>query len=322
MSDYAAARTAGALFDRPRGLIEASGTEAAVFLHNLCTNDIKGLAPGRGAEAFFCTATAKVIAHGHVWRGQPEGKRDTLWLDLDDGLAARTFAHLDRYLISEDVALTDRTAEVAQLHLAGPALLDILRRAGVDAPAWERDTCHTAGPLRVRFTDPLGLPGCDLLCPAAQAPALRQSLLAAGAAAGSAETFDVLRVEAGTPAFGRDMDETTFAPEVGRTLQAISYAKGCYLGQEPIVMARDRGIVQRGLLGVLLGEGPVPPGTLLFRDGKEVGRTASCVVSPALGQAIALAYLRRGSQAPGTAVEAEVGGQRRPASVAKLPFVG
>jgi folate-binding protein YgfZ len=130
----------------------------------------------------------------------------------------------------------------------------------------------------------------------------------------------VLRVEAGAPLYGVDVDETTFAPEVGRTPQAISYAKGCYLGQEPIVMARDRGQVNRTLLGLLLPGGPVPRGSLLFREGKEVGRVTSSVLSPTRG-GIALAYVRRGHQQPGTALEVEAGGQRHRAEVAALPFV-
>src|SRR5207249_7728705 len=96
------------------------------------------------------------------------------------------------------------------------------------------------------------------------------------------------------------MDETTFAPEVGRIQQAICYTKGCFLGQEPIVMARDRGHVNRALLGLKLSGGPAPAGTKLFREGKEVGQVTSSVVSPRLGP-IALAYLRRGNWEPGTA---------------------
>ena len=322
MTDYTAARAHCALFDlSSRGKIELAGNDAAVFLHNLSTNDVKGLAPGTGCEAFFCTATAKVVAHGHIWRCPPVGKRETLWLDLDEGLAAKTYQHLDRYLISEDVTLSDRTADLAQLHVAGPAVLEVLRGAGIEAPAWQRNTFHVAWPLTLRFTDPLGLPGCDLLVPADHRESIMDKLSAAGAVRGSPEAFDVLRVEAGTPVYGKDMDETTFAAEAGRTLQAISYTKGCYLGQEPIVMARDRGVVQRGLVGVLLGAEPVPPGSLLYRDGKEVGRTTSCVISPKLGQAVALACARRGSQAPGTVLEADVAGVRRNVTVTKLPFV-
>src|SRR5262245_64440818 len=116
------------LFDRSaRGKIGAAGTEAAVFLHNLCTNDVKGLSLSAGCEAFFCTATAKVVAHGWVWRLSPEGKRDRFWLDLDPGLAEKVYQHLDRHLISEDVTLKDHTQALAQLQLAGPRVAELLR---------------------------------------------------------------------------------------------------------------------------------------------------------------------------------------------------
>ena len=137
-----------------------------------------------------------------------------------------------------------------------------------------------------------------------------ESAAEAGATPAGREAFETLRVEAGTPAFGLDIDENTFAPEVGRTQQAICYTKGCYLGQEPIVMARDRGQVNRTLLGVKLTGGPAPHGSLVYRDGKEIGRVTSSVQSPRLGTAIGLAYIRRGNQEPGTAVEVEVEGGR------------
>src|SRR5215210_2615056 len=153
--------------------------------------------------------------------------------------------------------------------------------------------------------------GVDLIIPQPESENAKEHLQAAGALAGDEATWEVLRIEAGWPLFGKDIDADRLVMEVGRTRQAISYAKGCYLGQEPIVMARDRGVVQRGLVGLLLGAEPAPLGSLLYRDSKEVGRTASCVVSPTLGQAIALAYARHGSQAPGTVREVEVGGARR-----------
>src|SRR5262249_2121769 len=118
-------------------------------------------------------------------------------------------------------------------------------------------------------------------------------------------------VEAGTPLYGADVTENNLAPEVGRTAQAISYTKGCYLGQEPIVRLRDLGHANRELTGLRIdGPEPAPAGAKLWREGKEVGQVTSSVYSPALGTAIALAYVRRGSTEPGTAVEVESGGGR------------
>ena len=146
-------------------------------------------------------------------------------------------------------------------------------------------------PFAICRHDLLGLPGFDVFGPAAAlteavwerlTPAgatwpevLWNRLTEAGAAPAGREAFEMLRIEAGTPAFGPDVDENTFAPEVGRAAQAVSYTKGCYLGQEPIVMARDRGQVNRTLLGLKLTGGPAPHGSLVYRDGKEVGRVTS-----------------------------------------------
>jgi folate-binding protein YgfZ len=184
-------------------------------------------------------------------------------------------------------------------------------------------TFGTAGHSHIRKHDRLALPGYDVVCLRSLAANVWGLLTRAGAKPAGLEAFDLLRVEAGTPVRGADIDETRFVVEVGRVAQAISYTKGCYLGQEPIVMARDRGQVQRTLLGLeLSGEGPAPAGSKLFRDGKEVGVTASSVVSPALGKPIALAYVRRGSWEPGTLLEVDVGGAKREGKIVPLPFPG
>jgi folate-binding protein YgfZ len=325
-AEQEAARTGAVLFDQShRGKLDVAGNDAVKFLHNLCSNDIKGLAPDTGCEAFFCTATAKVVAHALIYRSPPQGKRELLALDLAPGTSLQVLEYLDHYLISEDVEFADRTHHFVQLHLAGPTSPDIVARVlGTDptlASLQQRTVPFAGGAIVLRRHDPLGLPGFDLVCGLEQAEGAWLRLLDAGARPAGREAYEVLRIEAGTPSYGVDVDETTFAPEVGRTKQAISYAKGCYLGQEPIVMARDRGQVNRILLGLKLPEGTVPHGALLYRDGKEVGRVTSSVVSSRAGGAIALAYVRRGSQTPGTALEVEVGGQRRAAVVTPLPFV-
>jgi folate-binding protein YgfZ len=323
LAEQEAARTGAALFDLShRDKLEVAGDDAVKFLQNLSSADAKALAPDAGCEAFFCTATAKVIAHALIYRCAPEGQREKLALDLAPGLAPKLLKHLDHYLISEDVELADRTRELVQFHVAGPAAAALLgRQLGAEpelSPLHQRYVLLSGAPAVVRRHDPLGLPGFDVLGPVARVEELWSRLLNGARPAGR-EAYDVLRVEAGTPLYGVDVDETTFAPEVGRTRQAICYTKGCYLGQEPIVMARDRGQVNRTLLGLKLPDGPAPAGALLFRAGKEVGRVTSSVVSPRWG-AIALAYVRRGSQAPDTVLEVDVAGQRRPAVVAALPF--
>src|SRR5208337_3459920 len=149
---------------------------------------------------------------------------------------------------------------------------------------------RTIGDCFLRRHDPLGVPGYDVLCLASQAPSLWQRLTATGAKPAGMEAYEILRVEAGTPRTGAEIDEDRFVVELGRT-RAICYTKGCYLGQEPIVMARDRGQVNRTLLGLkIAGSEPLARGVSVLKDTTAVGQVTSSVVSPRLGSAIALAY--------------------------------
>jgi folate-binding protein YgfZ len=148
-------------------------------------------------------------------------------------------------------------------------------------------------------------------------------LVAAGATPAGADTFETLRIEAGTPVFGPDIDENRFVMEVGWATRAVSYSKGCFLGQEPIVMARDRaGHVNRAFLGLkVLEGGPLPAGAKLFHDGQEVGVVTSSCQSLRLGVPVALCYLRWKHQEPGTRMEAETPAGRQPVEVLGLPPV-
>jgi folate-binding protein YgfZ len=325
--EYEAARAGAALLDASRrGRIEVEGKDAVVFLHNLSSNDIKTLPPGRGREVFFCSTTAKVLGHGWIWRSAPENRRERLWLDVAEGQGEKMFRHLDHYIIGEDVALVDHGDDLAQLHIAGPnagrIIETVLGRVPTEGPgSFGMAELPGGARIQVRDTQPLGWASFELLCPVELSGELRQRLVDAGARPAGREAWEVLRIEAGLPEYGLDMDESTFAPEVGRS-DAISYQKGCYLGQEPIVMARDRGVVQRSLVGLLVGNEPAPAGSLLFRDDREVGRVTSSVYSWRLGCIVALGYARRGSQTPGTELRLDVGGAARTVQVAKLPFVG
>jgi tRNA-modifying protein YgfZ len=326
-AEYQQARNGAVLFDQShRGKVELTGPEAALFLHNLCTNDVTGMPVGAGCEAFLTTAKAKVVSHLYVFHLLLHDGRPALWLDVAPGTSEKVIQHLDHFVISEQVEFADRTREFAQMHLAGTQAHHVLEKALVDDVPELDDLQHmirtfgSDATSHIRRHSPLGLPGYDIVCLRGRAETVWQMLLRAAAKPAGRGAWEMLRVEAGTPAQGIDIDETTFAPEVGRTSQAISYGKGCYLGQEPIVMARDRGQVNRTLLGLKLPDGPVPHNSLLFRDGKEVGRVTSSVSSPCRPFAVGLGYVRRGNQEPGTVLEVDVRGQRHPAEVAGLPF--
>jgi folate-binding protein YgfZ len=318
---YRAARSSAVVFELPRSIVELTGPDAATFLHNLCTNDVKALAVGGGCEAFLTNHTARVVAHVAVVRLADATYR----LDAVPGQAETILAHLGRYLISEQVELADRTSDFAVLGVVGPQASNLVARALEAAlpnlAPWHHATITAQGrEIGVRHHTALALPGYDLFVPVAAAAFLRERLTQAGAVAGGLPAYELLRVEAGFPAFGSDIDSHRFVVEVGRA-DAISYSKGCYLGQEPIVMARDRGHVNRLFLGVRAGPGPVlPKDSKLLQGDADSGQTTSSVFSPTLGEVIALAYIRRGMQESGTTLTvAENPG--RSVVVCSLPFV-
>jgi folate-binding protein YgfZ len=328
-AEYRQAVNGAALFDRSStGKIEISGKDAPSFLHNLCTNDINNLPLGGGCEAFFCDHRAKVLAHAFVYHVLSAG-RHAFWLDVTPGYNDKVLKHLDRHLISEAVELADNTAQFKQLHLAGPKARDVLQAAlGQPVPdlAEFQHMERTVGPTAtcsIRRHDPLGLPGYDIVCLNDRAASVWRLLQAEGAVPAGQAAWETLRIEAGTPVYGVDINEDRFVMEVARALRAVSYSKGCYLGQEPIVMARDRaGFVNRAFLGVkVLDGGPLPAGTKLFRDTAEVGLVTSSTNSPALNAPLALGYIRRGHQDPGLRLEAETPGGRVSVEVLSFPPV-
>ena len=297
--DYRAAIEGVALFDLSQyGKIELTGPDAASFLQNLCTQDVKSLPVGATCEAFLTTSKARVVAH--VWITHTASS--VLRLDMVAGQAEKVLAHLNHFLISEKVEIADRTHDFALFRLVGPLANKL-----------------SSGDFRQHTL--LALDGVDLFCPVVEADALRQRLIAAGDVPASPATYQTLRIEAGLPEYGIDIDENRLAMEVGRTAQAICYTKGCYLGQETIVMARDRGQVNRLLVGVKIPDGAATgTGAKLFRSGEEVGQATSSVHSPRLGHAIALAYLRRGNWDPNTELVIDPTTDGRSAVVCALPF--
>lgn len=324
--EYRQVHEEAALFDASsRAKIELAGPDVAGFLHNLSTNDIRSLALEAGCEIFLTNAKAKVIAFACVYHLPGQNQPDTFWLDLDPAAGESAIQHLNKFLISEQVEIFDRTKDFAQFFLLGPKSRQILTKVlGPGLEEWKKWHCGyltgpDAIPCQVRFHHRLDIDCFELIFPFAGSSSLWNQLAAAGALPISPDTLEILRVEAGLPVYGIDIDENVLAPEVGRS--AISYNKGCYLGQETIVRIRDLGHVNRMLRGLKVVEGKeLPRGSKVSRDGKEVGVVTSSVTSPRQGGAIALAYLNRACQEPGTRVEVTVGAQRVNAEVSSFPF--
>jgi folate-binding protein YgfZ len=329
-SEYRNAREQAALFDLSHYTkIEVTGGDAASFLHNLSTGDVQGLPVGGGCEAFLCTAKARVVAHVLIYHLLLHDNRDAFWLDTVPGAAEQVIKHLDHFLISEQVEFADRTREFAQLHLAGPQAKAVLEKTLQDDIPDLADLQHmmrtfgTAGTCHIRRHDALSGPGYDMVCLRARAEGVWQLLTRSGARPAGRTAYEALRIEAGTPLYGQDIDENTLAPEVGRTAQAICYAKGCYIGQEPIVRIRDIGQVNRTLTRLRIeSAAAIPHGAKLFRDGKELGQLTSSAVIPGTSNTVALAYVRRGNTEPGTRFEADVGAHRLAAEVVGMPSAG
>jgi folate-binding protein YgfZ len=329
--DYLAAISQAALFDTSTAAkLLLTGPDAPMFLGNLSTNDTKNLPLGGGFEAYFCDSRAKVQFQAWIYHVRLSDSRHAMWVETTPGRNEALVKYLDRYLISEQVEIADVTEQYAQLHLAGPNAATVLGKAlgsaVPDLPEFSHmeRTFGANTTCSIRRRDLLGLHGFDIICRAELAEGVRGLLAAAGAVRGTPEIFETLRIEAGMPLFGPDIDDNRFVMEVGRAARAVSYSKGCFLGQEPIVMARDRaGHVNRAFLGlkVLEGQAPLPSGTKLIHDGQEVGVVTSSCHSPRLRSAIALGYLRWKHQEPGTRMEAETAGGRVPVEVLGLPPV-
>ena len=267
-----------------RGKLALAGTEAKAFLHGQVTNDIEGLTPGRGCYAAFLTHKGKMLGDLRVL-----DVGDELLLDCERVALAPLFNMIRRYKLGRDVELHKRTLETALLSVLGP-----------DAPpvgADEHDNVRAQlGGRRVLLvrTDA----GTDVFCAAEDRDAVRATLPFPEA---SEEEAEVLRVESGRPRYGVDLDDTVIPEEAGLNERAVSFSKGCYVGQETVARLHYRGRPNRRLRGLRLSA-PVPSGTELRLGEKVVGRVGSSVVSPTLGP-IALALVRR-EAVPGDVVSA------------------
>jgi folate-binding protein YgfZ len=321
---YQAARQHAGLILRERGLIVVSGRDRASYLQGLLTNDIPALAAGQGCYAAYLTAQGRMISDLFVYE-----LGDVILLALPRATKDTVLAKLDEFIFSEDVQLGDVTETFSAVAVVGPAAASVVSAAigagEADLHAMPLHGCRRieigGQPGIVLRVGDTGEPGFELVVPREQMAQVLPSLEAAGAEAIDAETADVLRIEAGVAVFGPDMDQETIPLEAGIEQQAISFTKGCYVGQEVIirVLHRGHGRVAQKLVGLLLEPGrEVPaPGTSLQADGKEVGAVTSSAESPALGRPIALAYLKRDFIAPGTVVQLPAG----TATVVALPFV-
>ncbi|RKH08754.1 aminomethyl transferase family protein [Corallococcus sp. CA047B] len=324
-AEYGAARDAVALHDASyREILRITGEDRASFLHGMVTQEVKNLPVGSAAYAAFITVKGAMVGDARILKREGD-----LILDVEPGLGTKVREFLDKYLISEDAELHDGTPESGWLRLLGPRTAQVL--AAVLAGPFEALPAQASRQAVVAGQDvwllgtalPGGVSGVDVLVPRAGLEAVWTALAQAGAAHGlkplGFDALELLRVEAGVPRYGQDMVDTTIPLEANLT-HAISYNKGCYIGQEVIARATFRGRMNRQLAGLLLGHGDadVAPGTELRRGEKKVGWVTSVVRSPVKGQRVALGYVHRDSLEPGTELTLAEGPGT--ATVAALPF--
>jgi tRNA-modifying protein YgfZ len=318
-----AALVAGA----PRGRIAVSGNDRASYLHGLLTNEIEGLEPGSGCYAAWLTPQGRMITDMHVLEAG-----DMILLDVPASVGELVLQRLDQFLFSEDVQLANVTDALRSVSVHGPRALETIEHSlvlgpdetGTEWPQYRNVRAQFAGhPVVVARIDQLGVPGFTIYVDAQREADLIAALENAGATPVDEAAIDAARVEAGYPIFGIDMDDDIIPLEAGIENRAISFTKGCYVGQEVIirVLHRGGGRVARRLVGLRLqGEGTPPPrGTRVHGGGRDVGFVTSAAQSPRLGT-IALAYVHRDFVTPGTPVEVESGTGRTAAAVSALPF--
>ena len=290
-----------------RGKLALTGPEAKAFLHGQVTNDIEGLQPGGGCYAAFLTHKGKMLGDLRVLDAG-----DELLLDCERVALQELFNMIRKYKLGRAVELHKRTLERGLLSLIGP---DARRLAGAEGLGeTEHDSVRGeigGHPAVLVATDV----GVDVFCAAEHVDGVRAALLSAGAAEGSEEAAEIVRVEHGRPRYGLDLDESVIPQEAGLNERAVSFTKGCYVGQETVARLHYRGKPNRHLRGLRLSES-VEAGAVLRLGEKEVGRVTSPVVSPTHGP-IALALVRR-EAAPGDTVT--VGDDGVTATVSELPF--
>jgi folate-binding protein YgfZ len=293
-----------------RTQIEIRGDDRATLLHNLCTNEIAGLRPGQGCEAFITNPRGTTLGHVLVFCGN-----DSLLIETVPDQAPRLLAHLDKYVIREDVRLADLSGQLGELLLAGPRSDEVWRSmTSQEAPAErygqkEVDLAGhriTARRVTMMAPSPLLLAG-----PRSALPRIEQLFAEHDVPRCCPESFETARIEAGWPHYGKDINDRNLPQEVARDDLAISFTKGCYLGQETVARIDALGHVNRLLVGLTFaGTGVPPPGLDLSAAGRRVGVVTSSAYSPRLSRPVGLGYVRREHARPGSRVASDRGEAR------------
>jgi folate-binding protein YgfZ len=314
---------AGVRLCSERTVIRMSGDDRASFLHGMCSNDINGLKPGSLVGALFLNERAHLIAEGVVW-----ATADALLLEMESVLWPAVRTHLERFLVADDVEFEESADSVKYgvIEVDGPraaaAVVAVFGEAAALPGAWRFGEAEDG--VLIAQVVRWGAPAFTILAPRASAPEIVVRLAASGSGEGqihevTIDAREIVRVESGVARVGLDTNEKTIALEA-RMESAISFSKGCYIGQETVERATARGALKRRLFGLRIDGARIPaPGASVTLAGKEVGYLTSPLRSPRLGM-LALAVLHHSAWAPGTEVTIDDANGAMRASVSELPF--
>lgn len=277
------------------------GADASRFIHGQCTNDVNRLEVGQGCYACFLTIKGKVRGDAIIYR-----LRDGLGIECDPGHAEALKLSLERFIIADDVQIEDVTPVIKQGCVIGPKAAAFLKShfPDVNLPTAMYQCAFQkgdwAGDVGICLTHRADVPCIELFAAVPDFETLWSRWLTLAPVLDS-PTLEVLRVEAGIPKFGVDMDENTIPIETGLESRAISYTKGCYIGQEVISRIHSLGHVNRHLAKLRLSSVELPkPGDKIQFDGKDIGQVTSAVQSSRYGLGLALGYVRREHVKSGT----------------------
>jgi folate-binding protein YgfZ len=269
--------------------VSVAGADRSSFLHNMGTNDIRKLEAGDSCEAFFTDVKGKIVAHTLIIARQEE-----LVLLTVPNQAEQIISHLDRYVIREDVQLRDEFEQNTWVAIIGPDAHEVYSNSEAAKLIVQPNIAGTQGIL--------------VCCPTIAVEKLANSLQSSSAKPLSEPVWTALRVESGLPLFGVDFEGSNLPQEVNRNKQAISFTKGCYLGQETIARIDALGHVNKQLISLQFAGEQIPAiGSPLTDDGKEVGSITSASWSPREKAPLALAMVRRGSNEVGKKINSDCG---------------
>ena len=258
----------------------------------MSSNAVEDLKPGEGVRAYFLNANGHILADTRIWVFE-----DSTLLDTEPETRQSLAEHLEKYIIMDDVTLEDVTDSVAAVAVEGPQARAIVEKQIGAAPVVDEHHLTSSG-VTVVATSATGQPGCWLLAEAGGENKLIRELEAAGVAPASPEDAQVVRVENRVARHTQDFFETTLPQESGQ-MSPVSFAKGCYLGQEIVERVRARGKVRRQLVRLEIDAAePLPSGSAVRADGRDIGTLTSPVFSPRMGACLGFSIVRRDASGP------------------------